>query len=292
VAAIALVAAGLKGVHLLARSRTVQLFGTLVARVDTEERVVALTFDDGPTEAAIDEVLSALAARGVRATFFVNGVHLAEAPRLADRLVAAGHELGNHTYAHERMVLRSPSFVRSEVERTDELIRAAGHRGEIYFRPPFCWKLVGLPWYLSRNGRTTVTWDVDADAPPHGSDASRIVSEVTARVRPGSIVLMHVWYSSRAPSRAALPLIVDRLLADGYRFVTVGELLALRRRTVYGGCPVASQGDRCSPKNGRSGVRSGSTGPSAPYAGAESQAPPGKSSGAVGAPHRRHPRIL
>ena len=228
VAALVLAAAGLKGLHLLARSRTVQLFGTLVARVDTPERVVALTFDDGPTEAAIDEVLATLAARGVRATFFVNGVHVAEAPGPARRLVAAGHELGNHTYSHERMVLRSRSFIRSEVERTDELIRAAGHEGEIYFRPPFCWKLVGLPWHLSRTGRTTVTWDVDADAPPHGSDPARIVSEVAARVRPGSIVLMHVWYSSRSPSRAALPSILDRLLSDGYRFVTVGELLALR----------------------------------------------------------------
>ena len=110
----------------------------------------------------MDEVLSTLGSRHVRATFFVNGAHVAEAPQVARRLVAAGHELGNHTYSHERMVLRSQAFIASQVGRTDELIRAAGQQGEIYFRPPFCWKLVGLPWFLWRTGRTTVTWDIDA----------------------------------------------------------------------------------------------------------------------------------
>jgi peptidoglycan/xylan/chitin deacetylase (PgdA/CDA1 family) len=144
--------------------------------------------------------------------------------------VAAGHELGNHTYAHERMVLKSPAFIRSEVERTDALIRAAGQDGAIAFRPPFGWKLVGLPWYLARTGRTTVTWDVDADAPPAGHDAQRIVAACLPRVRPGSIVLLHPWYSGRAPSRQALPLLVDRLQADGFRLVTVRELLARAER--------------------------------------------------------------
>lgn len=146
-----------RGAYLFGRSRTLQAFGRIVARVETARPVLALSFDDGPTRAAMDEVLQALASRGVRATFFVNGVHLEQAPELGRRLVAAGHELGNHTYSHPRMVLRSPAFIRSEVERTDALIRAAGHSGEIYFRPPFGWKLLGLPWYLWRAGRTTVT---------------------------------------------------------------------------------------------------------------------------------------
>jgi peptidoglycan/xylan/chitin deacetylase (PgdA/CDA1 family) len=212
------------GLFRLARSRNWQAFGRLVARVEAEQRVVALTFDDGPTPDVIDEVLRVLESRQVRATFFVNGSNLAEAPDLGPRLVKAGHELGNHTFSHPRMVLRSQSFIRSEVERTDELIRQAGHHGEIHFRPPFGWKLFGLPWYLSRTNRITVTWDIDADAPPTGSDAGRIVSECLRAVRPGSIILMHVWYPGREPSRAALPVLVDRLQAEGYRLVTVGEL--------------------------------------------------------------------
>jgi peptidoglycan-N-acetylglucosamine deacetylase len=221
---MALLGAG--GLYRLARSRTVQVFGKLIARVETPRRMVALTFDDGPTPEAIDEVLRILESRRVRGTFFVNGANLERHPGLGRRLIAAGHELGNHTYSHDRMVLKSPAFIRSEIERTDALIRAEGQRDEILFRPPFGWKLVGLPWYLARTRRTTVTWDVDADAPPLGDDASRIASECLRRVRPGSIVLMHVWYRSRAPSRAALPAIVDGLQQGGFELVTLRELLA------------------------------------------------------------------
>jgi peptidoglycan-N-acetylglucosamine deacetylase len=228
--AVVLLAGGLVGLYHLARSRTTQLFGALVSRVETSERVVALTFDDGPTTAVVDELLSVLGARQVRATFFVNGAHLAEAPEVARRLVAAGHELGNHTYSHARMVLRSRQFIRAEVERTDELIRAAGHRGEIHFRPPFCWKLVGLPWFLWRTDRTTVTWDIDADPRNSAADPVGVAAACVQRVRPGSIILLHVWYASRSASRAAVPVIVDQLQSKGYRFVTVRELLDLQRR--------------------------------------------------------------
>jgi len=149
--------------------------------VNTSERVVALTFDDGTTAAAVDEVLSALASRRLRATFVVNGDHVADAPRVAPRLVAAGHELGNHTYSHERMVLRSQAFIRSQVERTDELRRAAGQQGDIYFRPPFCLKLLGLPRLLWRTGKTTVKWDIDPNWPATASDPGKIVSECMRR---------------------------------------------------------------------------------------------------------------
>ena len=226
VAALLATPLGLYATFRLARARTVQTFGRIVPRVETTERLVALTFDDGPTPEPMDEVLGVLASRGVRSTFFVNGVSLERHPGLGGRLVAAGHELGNHTYSHERMVLRRPSFIRSEVERTDALIRAAGQDGAVLFRPPFGWKLVGLPWYLARTGRTTVTWDVDADAPPAGHDAERIVAACLPRVRPGSIVLLHPWFDGREPSRQALPVLIDRLQADGYRLVTVRELLA------------------------------------------------------------------
>jgi peptidoglycan/xylan/chitin deacetylase (PgdA/CDA1 family) len=215
----------LAGLFRLARSTTVQTFGKLVPRVETSDRVVALTFDDGPTAEPMDEVLTVLGSRGVRATFFVNGVFLEEHPEFGRRLVEAGHELGNHTYSHDRMVLKSQAAIREQVERTDELIRRSGQGGPILFRPPYGWKLFGLPWYLSRTGRTTVTWDVDADSPPAGAEASRIVSVCLRRVRPGSIILLHVWWKSREPSREALPIVIDRLQADGYRFLTMRELL-------------------------------------------------------------------
>lgn len=221
-----LLLASVHGLHRLARSRTYQVFGKLVPRVETTQRVVALTFDDGPNEAVIDDILGVLASRRVRATFFVIGAEMVRAPGAAHRLVAAGHELGNHTYSHERMILRSQGFFRSEVERTDQLIRAAGEQREIYFRMPYCWKLAGLPWFLWRTGRTTITWDVDPASDPR-TTPEMIVARTLERVRPGSIILLHVWYSSGASARAALPVMIDKLQGQGYQFLTVDELLRI-----------------------------------------------------------------
>jgi peptidoglycan/xylan/chitin deacetylase (PgdA/CDA1 family) len=216
----------LAAIYRLARARTVQSFGRLVARAETSERVVALTFDDGPVAARLDDVLGALRSRSVQATFFVTGGDLEAAPEAGRRLVAEGHQLGNHSYSHARMVFRSQDFIRNEIERTDRLIRAAGEQGDILFRPPYCWKLVGLPWFLWRAGRTTVTWDLEPDSYPEvATSPRRIADHVRDRVRPGSIVLLHVWWSSGDASRAAIPMIVDSLRTDGYRFLTLRELL-------------------------------------------------------------------
>ena len=126
------------------------------------------------------------------------------------------------------MVFRSPGFIRDEVERTDAVIRAAGYQGPIYFRPPFCYKLVGLPWLLARSGRTSVTWDVEPDSYSDvAASAAGISRHVVERVRPGSIILLHVWHESRHTSRAAIPMIVDALQLKGYRFVTISELIGM-----------------------------------------------------------------
>src|SRR5688500_7746414 len=103
IAILVAIAGALIGLRALARARTFQLFGTLVARVPTEERRVALTFDDGPTTARVDTILRILAARDVRATFFVIGRDLEDHMDAGRKLVAAGHELGNHSYSHPRL---------------------------------------------------------------------------------------------------------------------------------------------------------------------------------------------
>ncbi|MHB1133496.1 MAG: polysaccharide deacetylase family protein [Chloroflexota bacterium] len=210
-------------------SRTFQLFGDLVPRVATAERVVALTFDDGPTEARVDEVLSLLHQADVRATFFVTGRELAQNPEGGRRLVAAGHELGNHSYSHTRLLLQPPATVEREIVDTDALIRAAGYSGPIAFRPPYGNKLLVLPLYLAQTGRVTVTWDVEPDSYADvASSAERIAAHALERVRPGSIVLLHVWYDARETSCQAIPSVVAGLKERGYRFVTVAELLAQR----------------------------------------------------------------
>jgi chitin deacetylase len=92
-------------------SRSFQFFGVIVPRINTAEKVVALTFDDGPTTSGTHEILGVLDEMKVKATFFVVGAELERNKAAGRKLVAAGHELGNHSYSHTRMILVRPSFV-------------------------------------------------------------------------------------------------------------------------------------------------------------------------------------
>lgn len=226
--ALSLLLLSLFGLWWLMNSRTYQVFGTIVPRVETEQKVVALTFDDGPQPGFTDEILTILDEADARATFYVTGGELEQHPAEAQRLVAAGHALGNHSYSHQRMILVSPSFVRREIEQTDQLIRSAGYTGRIDFRPPYSKKLVVLPYYLAQHDRTTIMVDVEPESYPEiGQDTDKMVEHVLARARPGSIILLHVMNRSRRPSMAAVGPIVAGLKQQGYRFVTVPELLAI-----------------------------------------------------------------
>src|SRR5438128_7545944 len=138
---IVLAVAALAGTFGYSKSRTHQLFGVIVPRVETERKVVALTFDDGPTSYAADDILAALGP--TKATFFLTGFGMTDSPAVAPRLIAAGHEIGNHTFHHDRLVLKTPRYIAAEIESVDAMIRAAGWKGPILFRAPFCKKLVG-----------------------------------------------------------------------------------------------------------------------------------------------------
>lgn len=205
----------------LMNARTYQIAGTIISRVETRAPVVALTFDDGPG-GDVPALLAQLDSLDVRATFFVNGSTLTEGLEPTRLIVEAGHDLGNHTYSHPRMIFRSMGFMRSEVERTDSLIRSAGYDGEIHVRAPYGKKLAAFPYYLARTGRTHVTWDVEPDS--YSWDRATIVQRTVDRARSGSIILLHVF--GVPGSRAAVPEIVGALRARGLRFVTVTELLA------------------------------------------------------------------
>ncbi|HUQ59980.1 polysaccharide deacetylase family protein [Lentzea sp.] len=208
----------------VAGARTFQFFGELVDRVDTDEKVVALTFDDGPDPAGARQVLDVLDEQQVKATFFLMGRDLEKHPGLGRDIAGAGHEIGNHTYHHQRMIGVLPSTVAKEVEDTDAQIRKTGYQGDIHFRPPNGKKLFALPHYLAQHNRKTIMWDVEPDsAGTPGTE--QIVQETLSNTRPGSIILLHPMYGSRDQTRQALRPIITGLKERGYRFVTVSALL-------------------------------------------------------------------
>ena len=211
----------------ISKLRTFQFFGGLINRIETKQKVVAMTFDDAPTVYA-QEILNILVEKQIKATFYEIGKQIEEHPEIAKSIVDAGMEVGNHSYSHKRFLLVSQPFIHSEIQKTNELIRKSGYTGEITFRPPNGKKLFGLPWYLSRHNIKTVMWDVEPDTYV-AADSDAIAQYTLSHTTPGSIVLLHPFCAEECVAdRIALPRIIDGLLSQGYTFLTVSELLEYR----------------------------------------------------------------
>ena len=221
--AIVAVLALLVGLNSLSKAPCLQLVGDLTCRVETDDKIVALTFDDGPTPRGVAAVLPILDRYDARATFFLIGEDLKRRPQAARQILAAGHELGNHTYSHQRNVGRSRAFYREELGKTRQLLRAVGSDSDL-FRPPYGRKLVGLPLEVERAGLKTITWDV-ADRAEEFPEPADYARDIVERARPGSIILIHPMYRGNATAREALPMNLAQLRDRGYDIVTVSELL-------------------------------------------------------------------
>lgn len=199
-------------------------FGIVVHRVDTDRKVVALTYDDGPNPPYTGQILDALKMHNVKATFFVIGQHALQNPQEIHRMMQEGHEIGNHTWSHSPLVIRSPSFIRREIGQTDALLRSLGCTNEILFRAPEGRKLIVLPWVLSKLQRTHILFDVVAIDWEHNS-VETMLARVTNGVRPGSIILLHDGGGDRSSTVVLTERVINSLERDGYTFCTVSQLL-------------------------------------------------------------------
>lgn len=211
----------LLGTYKLMNSRTFQLFGSLTSQVETDEKVVAITFDDGPTQ-QVEDILPILEKYDARATFFLIGNEIEKNPEAAQMIARAGHQIGNHTYSHNRMVLKSASFIEEEIEKTNTLIVNAGFIGEIDFRPPNGKKLLALPYYLDQQNIDTITWNLEPDT--YYTKSSDKINYVKKTVRPGSIILLHPMYDNTGEGLKTLEGILKALSTEGYKFITINEL--------------------------------------------------------------------
>lgn len=203
------------------RSRCWTLTGAVTCRVDTAAPLVALTFDDGPTSGGVAAILPVLSRHGVQATFFLTGREATLHPELVRLIVSQGHEVANHSFTHQRMVLRSDHFYASEIARTQAALTHAGATSRL-FRPPYGKKLFGLPRAAEAAGLRMVMWDVED---PQTDDPAAFAGAIVREARPGSIILIHAMYQGNAVARSALPLILDGLNSKGLRVVSAGELL-------------------------------------------------------------------
>ncbi|GMN98890.1 polysaccharide deacetylase family protein [Parageobacillus thermoglucosidasius] len=215
------------GTYKLMNARTYQLFGGLTSHVETNQKAVALTFDDGPTK-NVEKILPLLDKYHAKATFFVTGKELKKNPKLGKKIAESGHQIGNHTYSHQRMIFKKPSFIKQEIEMTNQLIRKTGYKGEIDFRPPYGKKLIGLPYYLKKHHIETITWSLEPDT--YYSSVLDKVNYVNKHVKPGAIILLHPMYDNTGNELKTIEGILDSLSKKGYQFVTVNKLQKLHHQ--------------------------------------------------------------
>ena len=183
------------------------------------KKLVALTFDDGPSAATTGRLLDILAEKGVRATFFVLGSRAEQNPEILRRQVTE-HEVGSHTVGHIDMTKMSVEAVRADTETMRGVIAAAG--GELRLvRPPY-----GSIGTAAREGTGTplVLWTVDPED-WRVRDAATVRQRVVEATHDGAIVLMHDIYESTVEAAGG---IIDDLRAQGYEFLTVSELAEVR----------------------------------------------------------------
>jgi peptidoglycan/xylan/chitin deacetylase (PgdA/CDA1 family) len=191
---------------------------------------VALTFDDGPDPEVTPGVLDALAQQGARATFFVIGRSLVEHEKLARRIVAEGHELGNHSWRHSRWQnFFGLAEQEREIERAARAIAAVtGCRDAPLYRPPIGLKSPPLARAAYRSRLTLVAWSVHSHD-TRTADPERMAERVLVKIRPGDIVLMHDGHDRPGRHRAgcarSLPAILQGLRDEGLSCVTVSELM-------------------------------------------------------------------
>ncbi len=196
------------------------------SHAETDQKTIALTFDDGPHPHRTAEILDILAEYGVKATFFVIGKNAELYPKILRRIANDGHEIGNHTYSHITSKEVSKSRFVNEIVRTDKIIEGITGLKPTLFRPPtgYCDNMTVKS--VTELGHKIIVWTVDTRDWAHNSEKN-IVQTVKLKARSGSIILMHDFISGASPTPGSLRSIIPELLAEGYSFVTVGELLSL-----------------------------------------------------------------
>ncbi len=202
-----------------------QRSGIVISHVHTSRKVVALTFDDGPDPAYTPRVLDILARYSVHATFFEEGKQIDRYPELTNRVAAAGHSLGNHTYTHPYLTRLSEKKIRWELQAADQALERDAHLKTDMFRPPRGEWNPAVFTEVNRGHDHLILWSVALEHQALPTPQAMAAS-VLDRVNPGDIILMHDGGSvPRETTVQALPLLMEGLRQRGYACVTVPELL-------------------------------------------------------------------
>jgi peptidoglycan/xylan/chitin deacetylase (PgdA/CDA1 family) len=191
---------------------------------NVEGMAIAITFDDGPNPELTPRLLDMLKERGLKATFFVVGQNVEEYPGIVTRMASEGHEVANHSWSHPALTKLGIESFRKQIENTNQAIAKATGKRPVLMRPPYGATSLTLNRRLNEQfGLKVILWSVDSLDWKY-RNSNRVCNAIVQNTRPGSIILAHDIHTTTI---AAMPATLDALLAKGYKFVTVSELIAM-----------------------------------------------------------------
>jgi len=195
-------------------------------RLKNPEKVIALTFDDGPVGDTTLQILDILEQYQVKATFFWVGANLQQYPYVGRTIIRQGHAIGNHSWSHSSEEM-SDEVAALEIEDTSRLIVDLTGMQTRLFRPPLGYLENGLVTYAQKQNYAIILWSIDSGDGVGYAGVKTIANNVVNNAHSGGIVLLHdaPWY--RQKTVEALPQIIEGLRSQGYHFVTLPELLAM-----------------------------------------------------------------
>lgn len=205
-------------------------------RANIADKVAAVTFDDGPSPIWTPPILDALKKSGVKATFFMLGKHVEQYPEVARRVAEEGHDIGIHSYHHDNFIFFDKYELEEDIKKTQQVIKDVTGINSNLFRPPKAWLSKREKKKLKDLGFTVVLWSLNSKDWVNFDD-KYMVRYLVKNIHPGAIILFHdsggffkIEEGNRIETVNTIPRLAAKLKEQGYRFVTVNELLELQRK--------------------------------------------------------------
>ncbi|MEN6351092.1 MAG: polysaccharide deacetylase family protein [Syntrophomonas sp.] len=201
----------------------------VITDVKTEQKVACLTFDDGPDPTNTPAVLDSLKKHNTHATFFVVGNRAESSPSILQRMAKEGHEIGNHSLSHADFNHKDKDFLRNEIKKANEIIERLSGQNVVLFRPPGGYLSYDLVEMTQQEKVVIAYWTYQQDSKDwkNGMKAAKIAAHIVKYIKPGQIIILHDGSSNGLETAKAVDILIPQLRSQGYRLVTMGELIKL-----------------------------------------------------------------
>jgi peptidoglycan/xylan/chitin deacetylase (PgdA/CDA1 family) len=211
--------------------------GKEIIKVNTQEKMVAFTFDAGANADGVDKLLPILADSDIKGTFFLTGKFIEKYPDKVKEIIASGGELGNHTYDHPYLTKLTDTQIKGEIQKTEAALLKLDAKFNPFLRAPYGDRNASVLAAISADGYINIRWTIDSlgwEGTSGGMSKAKVEDKVLKNVVPGAIIMMHMGSNPDDKTHLdseALPDIIAKLKADGYSFVTLSQLLETQKNS-------------------------------------------------------------